>query len=60
MVNLEVTFQLGLAYSISFSEGTPKDPVIIDFPDTGNRVLINPPGLSISWNNFRAISPKGR
>lgn len=60
MGNLEVTFQLGLAYSISFSEGTPKDPVIIDFPDTGNRVLINPPGLSISWNHFRAISPKGR
>ena len=46
MGKLEVTFQLGLACSISFSEGTPKDPVIIDFPDTGNRVLINPPGLS--------------
>jgi len=46
MGKLEVTFQLGLACSISIPEGTPRDPVIVDFPESGNRVSIFPPSLS--------------
>jgi len=43
MGTLRVTFKLGLAHPLCLPRGLPDLPIVIEFPDTGNTVRIEPP-----------------
>ena len=44
MGKLEVIFKIGLGHMFFFPRGIPSSPATIHFPETGNTVLIDPPG----------------
>jgi hypothetical protein len=43
MGTLRVTFKLGLAHPLCLPRGLPDLPIVVEFPDTGNTVRIEPP-----------------